>query len=908
MNSREKVLLILVTIFVFSINIPASSIKTDTIPQMIRIIGDRYYPPYEFLNGNGVPEGFCVDLIKEAMKRLGKPYTIQLVPRNDIMNLMKAGKADIVLEMTYTNERAKVLHYGTIFNYVFKGVLLRQGEQRIHLFEQLKEKTVAAEKGSYSEKLLRNANLRIKVIPLHNLMEGQELLRSKKCDAMFCNYDIAKYISTREKDFCASTVGLPPERYCLASTKESLLTKINFIIYDLKKDGTYDKLNDKWFHENNSDYYLRIIYIGIAIVLIILILFVICSILLHYRVKKAKMLLERNQENLAISLHAGDIGIWGYNIKQKLFYNVFCDYFPENGRPFDVEITMFHPDDKQIFIDAIQKASEGNPPEKSIIVRMDHTGMCNWKYVEKEIHSMRNIKGNVVKVIGTHKDVSERIIKDRRIRELLNDHEIIFNNTSIGTQYFDAEGYLVRINDAACDIFGIEDKKALLARRPNLFEFPQLKNFIDKNNLKCEHFVLCDDYDGYAKNQSFNLCKKHGIHYIDTHVTPIFGDDHKLSCVIVNNSDMTEKETLRKQVEEYAFRMRYILKASGVLTWIYNPDTQMSVSVDECECRTEQINWVELSNNVSKNYRDQVIDLFDKMNKHEMEIFSMQVKFDHTYVNDEPTYYKIEGTPVRDDNGKIAYYLGLSINITELINIQHNLQHEKEEAQKADKLKSAFLANVSHEIRTPLNSIIGFSDLLQYTTDEEDKKQFIDIIKTNNERLLKIIDDVLDLSKIESGTMKFIIEPVDIESIFNESYEVFSHQQASSKVKIIYEKPYSCCIIDSDRVRITQVLTNFMTNAVKYTKEGHIRMGYECIDGGIKIFVEDTGQGIPRDQKDSVFERFEKLNSFVQGTGLGLSICKDISKIFNGRIGVESDKDKGSTFWMWVPGECKITK
>lgn len=908
MKFRKKVLLILVLIFVFSANILASSIRPDTTHQTIRIIGDRYYPPYEFLDENGVPKGFCIDLIKEVMKRLGKPYTIQLVSRDEIINLVKARKADIVLEMTYTPERAKILHFGTIYNYAFKGVLFRKEEKDIIFFEQLQGKTVAAEKGSHAETLLKNANQKIKIVPLHDLKEGFELLKSRKCDAMFCNYDIAKYISAHQKGLKASNVGLPPEKYCLTCSSEALLTKIDFIIYDLKKDGTYDKLNDKWFHENDADYYLHIIYSGLAIVLILFVLFTIFSTLLHYRVKKAKVQLERNQQNLDISLHAGDIGIWGYHVKKKLFYNVFCDYFPDKGRPYDVEITMFHPDDKKIFANAIQQACEGNPPNKPIIVRMDHTGKKNWMYVEKEIHSMRDVKGNVVRIIGTHKDVSERIIKDKKIRELLNDHEIIFNNTSIGTQYFDADGYLIRINDAACEIFGIENKKELLSKRPNLFEYPQLKDLIDKNHLKYEHFVICDDYDKYANTEHFYLRKKHGIHYIDTYITPIFGADNKLSCVIVNNSDMTEKEKLRKQVEEYAFRMKYILKASGVLTWTYNPDTQMSVSVDECQCRTEEVNWVQLAQNVSLDYRDQVIDLFAKMNKREMEVFSMQVKFDHTYVNDEATYYTIEGTPVRDKNGKITYYLGLSINITELINIQNNLQHEKEEAQKADKLKSAFLANVSHEIRTPLNSIIGFSDLLQYTTNEEDKRQFIDIIKTNNERLLKIIDDVLDLSKIESGTMKFIIEPVDLESIFNETYEVFSHQQASSKVKVLYEKPYNSCIIDTDRVRITQVLTNFMTNAVKYTREGHIRMGYECINGGIKIFVEDTGQGISRDRKDSVFERFEKLDSFVQGTGLGLSICKDISKIFKGKIGVESDKGEGSTFWMWVPGECKITR
>ena len=323
MKFRKKVLLILVLIFVFSANILASSIRPDTTHQTIRIIGDRYYPPYEFLDENGVPKGFCIDLIKEVMKRLGKPYTIQLVSRDEIINLVKARKADIVLEMTYTPERAKILHFGTIYNYAFKGVLFRKEEKDIIFFEQLQGKTVAAEKGSHAENLLKNANQKIKIVPLHDLKEGFELLKSRKCDAMFCNYDIAKYISAHQKGLKASNVGLPPEKYCLTSSNEALLTKIDFIIYDLKKDGAYDKLNDKWFHENDADYYLHIIYSGLAIVIILFVIFTIFSTLLHYRVKKAKVQLERNQQNLDISLHAGDIGIWGYHVKKKLFYNVF---------------------------------------------------------------------------------------------------------------------------------------------------------------------------------------------------------------------------------------------------------------------------------------------------------------------------------------------------------------------------------------------------------------------------------------------------------------------------------------------------------------------------------------------------------------------------------------------------------
>jgi signal transduction histidine kinase/ABC-type amino acid transport substrate-binding protein len=892
-------LIILTTVFTYG-----KEKDTKTIPASINIIGDNFYPPYEMLGENGEAEGFCVDLIKEVMKQMKMPYTIRLLPRKDIIKEVKKSKANLILELTYTHDRAKTLHFGTIYDYTFKGALYRNEDLPITRLEQLKGKTVVVEKGSYSERLLKETNFALRILPVTNLRDCISLLNNKKCDAVLCNLDICKYITSYNKEFSCSNIGLAPEKFCISSPNEQLLTKIDFIIYDLKKQGIYDKLHEKWFADKKSEYYLQIIYIGIIITFFIFSIFAIFYFLLRNKIKNARQQLIHNQKSLALSLHAGDIGIWGYDINKHLFYNVFCNYFPPGGRPFDIELTMIHPDDAAIFSEAVLAAAHGESPNQSICVRMDHTGRKQWRYIEKEIHSIRNIKGKVVKVIGTHKDVTDNILKQNQIEELLSDHEIIFNHTSVGIQYFDADGYLMKINDAACEIFGIEDKKALLKKRPNLFEYPQMKKYVDKKDIKKDHFIIEEDFDRYQDDKFSMFIKKKGIHYIETYIAPVYDNNNHIINIIVNNSDRTERETLRKKVEEYAFRMKYILKASGVRTWTYNPDTHTNFSTEEYD-NIQATEKYDLIRNITDEDKEQVEQLFKEMDSRSIDTFSRQIKFNRIYMDSKITYCTIHGTPFRDKDGNILYYLGLSINITDLIEIQNKLQNEKELAQKADKLKSAFLANVSHEIRTPLNSIIGFSDLLQYTTDEKEKKQFIEIIKTNNDRLLKIIDDVLDLSKIESGTMIINIEPIDIESIFNEIYEVFKHQLADTPIKLIYDRPYESCIIECDRVRFTQVLTNFMTNAKKYTSSGYIKMGYECVNNGIRIFVEDTGQGIPNDKKDFVFDRFEKLNSFVQGTGLGLSICKDISKMFHGKIGVESDQGKGSTFWMWIPAEYK---
>lgn len=243
---------------------------------------------------------------------------------------------------------------------------------------------------------------------------------------------------------------------------------------------------------------------------------------------------------------------------------------------------------------------------------------------------------------------------------------------------------------------------------------------------------------------------------------------------------------------------------------------------------------------------------------------------------------------------------------TELIELNRQLEIEKERAQEADNLKSAFLANMSHEIRTPLNAIVGFSELMQTVEEPEEKEEYVQIIQNNNEILLRLIGDILDLSKIESGTMELQRKKFDLVPFFDELSTSFYKRATNPNVEFICENPYKSFVTCLDRNRIAQIFTNFATNSMKYTPKGYIKIGYTYMDGGIKVYVEDTGIGIPSSKHHRIFYRFEKLDDFAQGTGLGLSICKAIIEAGKGKIGFTSDEGQGSTFWAWVPCEAEI--
>ena len=246
--------------------------------------------------------------------------------------------------------------------------------------------------------------------------------------------------------------------------------------------------------------------------------------------------------------------------------------------------------------------------------------------------------------------------------------------------------------------------------------------------------------------------------------------------------------------------------------------------------------------------------------------------------------------------------IGINYDITELKETEAELIQARDKAQMMDRLKSAFLANMSHEIRTPLNAIVGFSDLLVESDDVEERREYINIVRENNDLLLQLISDILDISKIEAGTFEFTSSDVDV-NLLCEDIVRSMQMKVQPGVQLLFEPHLPSCHVVSDRNRLHQVISNFVNNAIKFTSEGSIHVGYGLKDGVLEVYVQDTGIGIEKEQLSRIFERFVKLNSFVHGTGLGLSICKSIIEQLSGQIGIDSEPGSGSRFWFTLPGE-----
>ena len=479
----------------------------------------------------------------------------------------------------------------------------------------------------------------------------------------------------------------------------------------------------------------------------------------------------------------------------------------------------------------------------------------------------------------------------------------IYKNLPAGVELYDKDGYLVDINDKELEIFGLSDKNEALG--VNLFDNPNIPSEVKERLRAKEDVNFSINYD-FSKINQYVDSRRNGIINLNTKVTALYDSQNRFINYLFINIDTTETTNAYTKIQEFenlflligdyakvGFAHFNVLTRDGYAqdTWYRNLGEKEGTPMPQVIGVYAHV--VPEDQAVLKNFVGEVKTGKATSLRKEVRVCRENGKYTWTSINVMVRDY-------RPQDG-IIEMLCINYDITPLKETEQKLIIARDKAEELDRLKSAFLANMSHEIRTPLNAIVGFSSLLAETDSRSERQEYIKIVQENNELLLQLISDILDLSKIEAGTFNFVYTNVDVNETCAEIIKSMS-MKVSKGVELIFEEPFPECYIYTDKNRFTQVISNFINNALKFTQQGSITLGYEQVSHQkIKFYVRDTGMGIPEEKQKSVFERFVKLNTFVQGTGLGLSICKSIVSQMGGEIGVDSAEGIGSCFWFTHP-------
>lgn len=607
---------------------------------------------------------------------------------------------------------------------------------------------------------------------------------------------------------------------------------------------------------------------------------------------KIKLELEKTNNELREIEKAAQIGQWRYEYKTQMFYYKghtgamsCCDYY--KSIPMADYLAIMHIDDRPRFVEWInnaQIAPQSEPFEYRILWRKKNV-FLRLKILNYDFNNGHEI------VEGYCQNMTDFIKKDE-------DLEIVTR----------------AVNYASEDIFAIKPDGTLTFANKQFRKHYLLTDDVDLSTVKINKLPVSKELkERWMKIQKEFTCLKDIIRYIGEKPFP------HLKNVLAYDFFSYQMENKENEIIIWTFgrdisdRIRYEAQVNEV-NQIMNTvleNLPIAISVKDT------------GNDMRYIYRNRVV--FDKMKttdvigKTDFDIYpdftaitlrnedlsvlkdKIPISYEkETIDNNENKYITFKKKVLVENGERAPLIIAMESNITDMKRMEHELIKAKEKAENSDKLKSAFLANMSHEIRTPLNAIVGFSRVIAETQNANERMGYYNIVESNNIRLLQLINEILDLSRIESGIMEFTEEPINLNTMCQEVFDAHRFR-CPENVELIYEKSDPDLWIYSDKNRLIQVFSNLIGNAMKFTKQGSISFGYELKDNLVICKVKDTGIGLPKDKANHIFERFAKLNSVAQGTGLGLSICKSIVEKLGGTIKVTSIEGAGSEFTFTHP-------
>lgn len=579
-----------------------------------------------------------------------------------------------------------------------------------------------------------------------------------------------------------------------------------------------------------------------------------------------------------------------------------------------------HPDDVEQALATVYQLIDGKKKSVEYGYRWNTNydgGEPHWLYLRNNsVAEYAPGSMKPVSIISVLVDETEMRRQQQEEEELALRYKQIFEDSIVGLSFYSPEGWLLDANKMMRDICHFDsDVGDAFFSKVNLFDVAPFNEVLDRYHPN--EYLAC----------SLSIIPEREMYiYLEIGVHPIYDDDGKLIYLSVAARDISEERQLymqakqndleiqkvNKSIQLYERELHYMMKTCGLQVWRITLDRDVIEFYSGLSTVQRQFTLKQLQG-IFYNQKDDFVRALDDPAKAIAKPLSYMGRM-HPVVTQrdvEPQWVQINSIPEYDEQGQLKGAFGVWRNIHQLMQKQEQLKRETERANDSGRMKSVFLANMTHEIRTPLNAIVGFSDVLPLLTTPDERQEMIRLIMDNCDMLLRLVNDIQDAASLDiSGGVEIIPEKIDFSHFFDELCEQLQQRLREPSVVFVKENPYPTFVTMVDEMRIRQVYTNFVTNAVKYTHQGHIKVGYRKewreengeSREGLYLYCEDTGDGVNKEMQDKLFERFFKLNDYIQGTGLGLSICKAIASACHGFIGMESEgQGQGSTFWMWIP-------
>ena len=875
--------------------------------------------PYVFLNENGEPDGYNIDLLKMIFKELDIPYEIRLRPTLEAQKDLKEHKSDLMLRMDADFARHNS-SYGRTIVQIFTHSLVKPKGQAVNARngKELSRYPVIVHDKSFSHYKLMENGWAKEIIPYDDMKEAIQNVSTENNGIILWNSMSLKWLMTKYHTDNLEIIpfDFPYGEYKFFANDQHLLNQLDSVYSILRSNDRLTAIQNKWFYPERQETgipswiwdmvkFFTILAVGILVYYT------------FFKIRERKMTQKINKENQRLSLimKTSNVMFCTYNVSSQYFTVMDSSGHAERSYSLLEYSHRFDPNDFTNLTDGLRNVIEGKSETVTIQLKEYENNLIdsnNYTVTLSVLRRDKHKRPSIIIILKT--DTTQDRMRQALIKESMLRYQSLFNSALVDMVYYDADGYISDMNTKALSLIGV-DNEEIRRRKISLRDVLGMK---DLDIDKFEYFYATQLYKSPNDNRALNKVLGKDKLYYELQVMPIYDKFGNRIGFFGTGRNVTEsansyrklKENSKKlqivkdEVSTYVHNIDYVLSVGGISLVNYRLDTHTLTVYSEIGHEKYSLTQTRALAFVDSSSEKQALRVLNKMDNRQTGSIIVDVKTCIRRRKDRlPLHLQFNFVPTIVD-GEITEYFGLIRDISEIKAVEEKLAEESVRAQEVETVKNAFLHNMSHEIRTPLNTVVGFSELFEMEHSPEDEAVFINEIKENSASLLKLINDILFLSRLDAGMITLSPQPVDFASIFAGRCSSVWDNHKQPGVEYIVQSPYNQLVVEIDEPNVSMIINKIITNAIQHTKSGSVLARYEYIADRLLVSVEDTGSGIKKENLENIFGRF--VTGANNGAGLGLSICHELVHYMGGNIELTSTEGKGTTVWFSIP--CKMVE
>ena len=875
--------------------------------------------PYVFLNENGEPDGYNIDLLKMIFKELDIPYEIRLRPTLEAQKDLKEHKSDLMLRMDADFARHNS-SYGRTIVQIFTHSLVKPKGQAVNARngKELSRYPVIVHNKSFSHYKLMENGWAKEIIPYDDMKEAIQNVSTENNGIILWNSMSLKWLMTKYHTDNLEIIpfDFPYGEYKFFANDQHLLNQLDSVYSILRSNDRLTAIQNKWFYPERQETgipswiwdmvkFFTILAVGILVYYT------------FFKIRERKMTQKINKENQRLSLimKTSNVMFCTYNVSSQYFTVMDSSGHAERSYSLLEYSHRFDPNDFTNLTDGLRNVIEGKSETVTIQLKEYENNLIdsnNYTVTLSVLRRDKHKRPSIIIILKT--DTTQDRMRQALIKESMLRYQSLFNSALVDMVYYDADGYISDMNTKSLSVMGI-DNEEIRRRKISLRDVLGMK---DLDIDKFEYFYATQLYTSPNDNRVLNKLLGRKKLYYELQVMPIYDKFGNRIGFFGTGRNVTEsansyrklKENSKKlqivkdDVSTYVHNIDYVLSVGGISLVNYRLDTHTLTVYSEIGHEKYSLTQTRALAFVDSSSEKQALRVLNKMDNRQTGSILVDVKTCIRRRKDRlPLHLQFNFVPTIVD-GEITEYFGLIRDISEIKAVEEKLAEESVRAQEVETVKNAFLHNMSHEIRTPLNTVVGFSELFEMEHSPEDEAVFINEIKENSASLLKLINDILFLSRLDAGMITLSPQPVDFASIFAGRCSSVWDNHKQPGVEYIVQSPYNRLVVEIDEPNVSMIINKIITNAIQHTKSGSVLARYEYIADRLLVSVEDTGSGIKKENLENIFGRF--VTGANNGAGLGLSICHELVHYMGGNIELTSTEGKGTTVWFSIP--CKMVE